>query len=309
MSIVFEILFNDLFSNISTIDGLTPTSNKYALSFINDFEDRKWRYDKFQNFIWDNMADTALSHRERSNLVDQSHTKLVEAAKNLRLTDKNDDIGSGSEIAEIVLYGIMKHHYEALSVVPKIFYKQNTQDNAKGADSVHIVIDDNRFSLWIGEAKFFNSIEDARLDKIIASVENSLDTQKLKKENSIILNVSDLDSLGLSENIRMQIKETLSNRNSIDNIKPLLHIPILILHECTITKNNYELSNIYRQSIIDYHRDRATSYFKKQISRLKAIPRYKEITFHLILFPVPDKNVIVDRFINNVSFYRGKKSD
>ena len=60
-------------------------------------------------------------------------TELIEAAKNLRLTDiDGDDPGKGSEIAEIALYGIMHHHFGALPVVPKIFYKQNVQDNAKG---------------------------------------------------------------------------------------------------------------------------------------------------------------------------------
>ena len=82
----------------------------------------------------------------------------------------------------------MKHHYNAIPVVPKIFYKQNVQDNAKGADSVHIVVDDkDDFTIWFGEAKFYNSIEDARLYEIISSVEASLNTDKLKKENSIII--------------------------------------------------------------------------------------------------------------------------
>ena len=50
----------------------------------------------------------------------------------------------------------MKNHYKALSAIPKIFYKQNDNDNAKGSDSVHIVIDPNGgFQLWLGEAKFY----------------------------------------------------------------------------------------------------------------------------------------------------------
>ena len=52
----------------------------------------------------------------------------------------------------------MKHHYGALSAVPKIFYKQNVQDNAKGADSVHIVLNNNDFSIWFGEAKFYPNL-------------------------------------------------------------------------------------------------------------------------------------------------------
>lgn len=103
----------------------------------------------------DNIAQTGLSAEDRDNLYCESpYTTLTESVKNLRLVDT--DNGQGSEIAEIVLYGIMRYYYGALPVVPKIFYKQNANDNAKGADSVHIVLDDRGdFTLWLGEAKFY----------------------------------------------------------------------------------------------------------------------------------------------------------
>ncbi len=184
----FEILIDDIFSVINQDDTLTPIDNKRVLSIINDFEDGSWRYDKFQKFIWNNIKETALSYKERQALVDEGEDSvLTEAAKNLRLINDKEDAGEGGEIAEILLYGIMKNYYKALPVVPKIFYKQNTQDFAKGADSVHIVVeDDATFSLWLGESKFYNSIENARFDKVVESVNNSLDKDKLKKENSIM---------------------------------------------------------------------------------------------------------------------------
>lgn len=300
----FDILIDDSFIQMCQNEALSPIHNKYVLSLVNDFEDESWRYSKFQSFIWDNIAETSLSQKEREKLVSKSHSELVAAAKNLRLTDA-DEVGSGSELAEIVLYGIMKHYYNALPVVPKIFYKQNAQDNAKGADSVHIVIEkDNDFSLWFGEAKFYNSIEDARLNTIIDSINNSLQTEKLKKENSIITNVSDIDSLVDNHELCKKIKDALSPQESIDSIKPKIHIPILLLHECSITQGANCMSDEYKESIVNYHKDRANSYFKKQIEHLGAIFRYGEIKFHLILFPVPSKKNIVDKFISNVKFYK-----
>lgn len=84
----FDILIDDSFMNICIDESLSPINNKYILSLINDFEDGKWRYTKFQNFIWDNIAETSLSQKEREKLITQSHSILVAAAKNLRLTDK-----------------------------------------------------------------------------------------------------------------------------------------------------------------------------------------------------------------------------
>lgn len=300
----FDVLVDDFFVNICSADDLSPVDNKQILSLINDFEDGKWRFSKFQCFIWDNIAETSLSQREREKLVSHNHSMLIAAAKNLRLTD-SDTIGSGSELAEIVLYGIMKHYYNALPVVPKIFYKQSTQDNAKGADSVHIVIENNTdFSLWFGEAKFYNSIENFRLDEIVQSVKNSLQTDKLKKENSIITNVSDIDALIEDSELCSQIKEALSPHESIDTLKPKIHVPILLLHECTITKDADCLTAEYKNKIIQYHKERADAYFRKQIKTLKNIFKYNDIKFHLILFPVPEKKAVVDKFIANVDFYK-----
>lgn len=302
----FEILIDDTLLNVVNDNSLDFVTNNFLLSLINDFEDGGWRYEKFNNFVWDNIAETALSFKEREALKAQPSTLLKQAAKNLRLAKATDDIGKGSELAEIVLYAILKHKYGALPIVPKIFYKQNTQDNAKGADSVHIVISaNNDFTLWLGEAKFYNSIEDTRLSSIIESVGNALSTDKLKKENAIIVSVSELDQLAIEEKLLRTIKQTLSNRTSIDELKPRLNIPILLLHECSHTSSATSLTDTYRASVKDYHRDRAKSYFTKQIAALKAIHQYSELRFHLILFPVPEKDQIVDAFIKTVEFQKG----
>lgn len=306
----FEVIVDEQFMDMCLDDQLDPIENKNVLSIVNDFQDGKWRYSKFRKFIWDNIAETALSFDERKSLVDESYSSLVESAKSLRLTDAASKIGQGSELAEIILYGIMKHHFGALPVVPKIFYKQNAQDNAKGADSVHIVLtDDDNFTIWFGEAKFFNDISNSRLGEIVTSVGNSLVTEKLQRENAIITNVKDIDSLVDNVSLRADIKAALSPKHSIDSIKSKLHIPILLLHECEHTASCTTLSQQYKQDVIEYHQQRATAYFKKHIKALKDVHLYESITFHLILFPVPDKAPIIDKFIKEVKNFKEAAKD
>jgi hypothetical protein len=303
-----EVLIDDLLLAAVPACGVVPADRKHILSLANDFEAGEWRYSKFQNLIWDNIALTCLSARERASLVGQSHSELVTAARNLRLTDKPNDPSEGSELAEILLYGVMHHHFGALPVVPKIFYKQNAQDPAKGADSVHIVLSEGGgFTLWLGEAKFYSSIENARLGPIAKSVEAALRPDKLRKETSIVTNVSDLDTLGISPaRLVADIKDALSPKASIDTLKPRLHIPILLLHECALTAAAGEMSAEYRASVISHHEERATAYFAKQVEALKAVAHYDLITFHVILVPVPDKNRVVTSFLENVSHFRSQ---
>jgi len=303
----FEILINDDYLNLVQDVQFNPIDKKTVLSLANDFEDEKWRSQKFNSFVWDNIALTALSAQEREKLAGKSSSTLQAAAKNLRLTDKENDKGKGSELAEIVLYGIMHHHYKALPVVPKIFYKQNAQDNAKGADSVHIVQEgEDKFSLWFGEAKFYNSIENARLASIVESVGNSLLTEKLKKENSIITNMADVDRLVENKDLAAKIKLALSSDNSMDKIKPILHVPILLLHQCSITAETKEMNDEYRERLRGYHLDRATAYFKKQVEELASkVAKYSSIKFHIILFPVPNRKELIDQFSKAVAFHKG----
>lgn len=301
----FEVLVNDIFDNLKLDTTLTPTENKKVLGLLNDYENGNWRFDKFQNFIWDNIKETALSHSERKALIDKGEGSLLsDAAKNLRLIETTN--ARGSEIAEIALYGIMKEHYSALPIVPKIFYKQNKKDEAKGADSVHIVVEsDDKFSLWFGESKFYNSIENARLDEIVKSVCDSISLDKLKKENSIITNLNDINNFEeISNDLREKIIASLAQDESIDKIKPILNIPILLLYECDETKKETSLTDDYKNKIIDIHKDRATAYFKKQIEKCKSVHLYDKINFHIILFPIANKEKIVDTFILKAKAHR-----
>ena len=59
-----EIKFEVLIPNESLYDLIVKNDclkNKYILSEINDFEDGSWRYERFNNYIMNNVALTMLS--------------------------------------------------------------------------------------------------------------------------------------------------------------------------------------------------------------------------------------------------------
>ena len=60
-SVAFDIFIDDSLSKVTTVSQLQNLLNKRILSLANDFEDGKWRYNRFQNYLWDNIAQTALS--------------------------------------------------------------------------------------------------------------------------------------------------------------------------------------------------------------------------------------------------------
>lgn len=311
----FDILIDDSFVNFNPNSvEITPDTNDFLVSVVNGFEEGHWMKKNFQNFIYNNIAETALKAEERIKIVDENYSSIVESAKHLRLIDKDNadeetkkkDKGRGSEIAEIVLYGIMKHHFNAIPAIPKIYYKQNDKLNAFGDDSVHIVITkDNDFQIWLGEAKFYNDLDDKRFGAPLDSIAQMLDPTIIRKEIGILTGLNELDVV-LKDNPQMLelLKNILKNFTSIDDIKERLHVPILLLHECEITNSATRLNEEYKNKIIAYHYERATVYFRKQIIKFKDYMDYDKINFHLILFPVPNKSEIVEWFISRAKTLR-----
>ena len=64
------------------------------------------------------------------------------------------------------------------------------------------------------------------------------------------------------------------------------------------------MSDEYKNKIIEYHKERAIKYFTKQLNKKDRIHLYEKITFHLIIFPIPNKNMIVETFLNHIDFYK-----
>ena len=56
-----------------------------------------------------------------------------------------------------------------------------------------------------------------------------LSTEKIKKENSIITNIKDLEYVIDNPDIRKKVKEVLCHDAAIDEVKKRLHIPIMFL--------------------------------------------------------------------------------
>ena len=314
----FDIAFQGNLTSFCPDIDVAVVDGREVLSILNDYSDEKWQKQKFQNFIWNNIALTALSKMERDKLIDSSYSATIAAAKKLRLLDrtKGDQDTEGSELAEIILYGIMHHHYGALPVVPKIFNKQNSQDNAKGADSIHLIPDsDDDFSIWHGEAKFYNSIEDVRLPKIISSVLSSLEKSALINENRIMSSSSDLKSYLKDRPVLLaRVLELLDDEASLDPIKARLNIPILLLHECSITSSHKTMCEEYVQQVLGYQRGRASQFYKKLHSKAnkdddnnKPVINFDKIKLHFIFFPVPDKKNIVSEFLSEVEHFKSKE--
>lgn len=284
----FEVLIDEWLINTS--------ANHAMLSLVNDFESNQWRSKKFRNFIINNLKEVALNKKERDALSGNEGDILERAISKMHIDN------SGGEIGEVFLYGIMKNYYNALPVVPKIFYKQNPNDNAKGADSVHITLEENAYHIWLGESKIYNDITGS-INEAVKSVYELLATDKLKKEKSLIMNLNDIEDYlsdvdDSKKPLMIELKKTLNDRTSLDEMKKILHLPISIIYECEMTKQHLQnplvcLDDNYKNSIIEFHKNQCDNLSQKIISKLNDIPLIEYIKFHIMVFPIPNKKELV----------------
>ena len=90
------------------------------------------------------------------------------------------------------MIGTMLHRYYYYPL--KIYYKQNDKMNALGDDSVHIVpTKDGDFQIWLGEAKFYNDLEDKRFGEPLDSIAQMIDPTIIRKEIGIMTGLNELD--------------------------------------------------------------------------------------------------------------------
>ncbi|EAL6237128.1 hypothetical protein DT097_06745 [Campylobacter jejuni] len=57
---------NDVTFEICLDSVMDDSCSRFLLSLINDYEEGKWRFEKFNDYIMDTLAETALSKKERS---------------------------------------------------------------------------------------------------------------------------------------------------------------------------------------------------------------------------------------------------
>lgn len=266
------------------------------LGIANDYEETKWRTRHFCRKIMDYLPLCALSREEREKSINASYTVTEQAVRKLRCHVGDNANKNSGEIGEILLYGIMQHYFKAAESVPKIFYKQNTNDLVTGADSIHIVVNDGDFSFWLGEAKVYKDLNQA-MSSAAKSVKDMLERTKLDKEKSLILELKELKQNKQLADYIDSIVNILSANASIDEFRKKLHVPILLVCEDEKVAQATELDDDLRNQLRDKYILEAQRFYEKLKAQLSTVMQQcGNVRFHLILFPIPSVEEVNTQF-------------
>jgi len=242
-----------------------------------DYETGRWRAEALARHILDWVLDFALRREERRPLA---HGRALEIArKAMRAT-----FGNGRDRgvpAEILLHAICRQFFGSDTVISKVWFKTAANDTYKGFDGVHCVHEGDTLQLWLGEAKFYRSIDSA-IRSALNDLDEHFEQDYLRGEFALIADKID-DSHPHADELR-----TLMHPNtSLDAVFDRIVVPVLVAYDSSATiAHNFDCPE-YR-STLEAEVRRAWMRFSSGFN--VKLP----ITVRLFLVPMATKQALLE---------------
>ena len=187
------------------------------------YEGGEWRSGDYARHLLNWVPDFALRYSERPGFNTGTGMELIRRATQSVFGTRS--AGQGGAPGEILLHIVCREVFGSETVVNKVFFKTGVNDEVKGFDAVHIVDTPDGLELWLGEAKFYTSRNDAIRDAL-ASVRKHLQTDYLKSEFGLITPKID-DAWPYAR----QVRQLIDGNVSLDFVFERVTIPVLLAYE------------------------------------------------------------------------------
>ena len=260
-----EICVHDVNSTL----GLTGASVGY--------EQKLWRCNQFADHILEWLPEFALSPTEVLSIKSSNAVALIrKAARSIYATEKYRRRG---EFGELLLHILMRQVFDTIPAISKIYYKDSANDTIKGFDAVHVLDTGSELELWLGEAKFYQSIRQAIRD-VVKELHEHLDADYLRHEFALIGNKVE-GTWPLSE----ALKELMHRNRTLDEVFARLCFPVLLTYDSPVVRKHDVSSDAYLSDL--------KNEFKKHYHAFNQAGLPCSVRIHLFLLPLREKAELV----------------
>lgn len=266
----------------ATVDYRAGQPSLLALTV--DYEAQTWRAQELARHVLDWVLDFALRREERANLSPGRAMAALRRAVKVTFGNGNDRGVPG----EILLHAVCRQFYGSDTVISKVCFKSAKNDTYKGFDAVHCVHLDDELQLWLGEAKFYSSLDDA-LRSALSDVKEHLQADYLRDEFLIIAPQIE-DRHPHAEELR-----TLMHENtSLDVVFNRIVVPVLVAYDSQATASHDHVCDAYKADL-EAEAFRALDKFAHGLGG--NIP----VTVKLFLLPMATKAKLLDALDKELS--------
>jgi hypothetical protein len=241
------------------------------------FEMGVWRSEQFSKYLFRFLPEFALSYSERQKINDQTSVEQLQRAAELVYTTKKFE--NRGEFGELILHALIRQLFHSNPAISKIYYKDSHNSTVKGFDAVHIVQAKDSFELWLGEAKFYEDVNDA-IGAVVGELKKHSDVDYLRREFALITNKID-DTWEHSEKLRLLLNPDVS----LDKIFDRVCIPVLLTYESEIVQNYDVLKSEYESKL--------KAEILKHYEKFSKSDLPTDLKIHLVLFPLKSKDELI----------------
>lgn len=251
-------------------------AKKEDATFTLDYENGRYRQTELVGLIRDVVPFFALTESE-INSIDKSEWNRKSFT---RISDANRN--SKGDYGELLLFLILSIFYNVPKFVTKARLRSTTREQIKGFDCAHFSIDQNKVTLWLGEAKFHQDFSGA-VSKALSSIKEHLgDSSRIKSELKLLGGEIEINKSLNSKEYNL-LAEYVSGDKSLDKVD--IAVPVLITYDSKCIKS---FSNTINSDIdSDFFLKTLTSELNSNFERIykKSWPTCK--TIKIVFFIVP----------------------
>lgn len=216
-----------------------------SAAFHLDYEERKYREKAFVKLLRDSIEYFALTHEEfeefrtKGDMVTARRTawsRISTARK-----DKKGDYG------ELLLFLLLcfKMPQHVPRFVTKVRLRSSRGEQIKGFDCAHVTLENNQLCLWLGEAKFHQSISTG-ISSAMQSLKEHWKADYLSNELKI-LGANCEANHGINERIASELDAALNKGRSLDRIN--FKVPILLTYDSACVASNTSVCDHFRTQL------------------------------------------------------------
>lgn len=261
---------------ILPFDAVKSKGEYVKLACTLDYELGQYRQDALVRLIRDTIISFALTPQEIETFISQGDFGEMQVLAWSRISkvikEKKGDYG------EILLYLITEQFFNAPKLVTKVILKSSNKDQVKGFDCAHFQFEENRLTLFLGEAKLHKSFYSG-LSSAIGSITEHSTKDFMTDEFSILLpNVQ--KNVDVSQELLDRVIPILNRTESLDNVN--ICMPILIAFDAKEIQQGSSLRD-------EEHIKRLVKLFKSKFDLIEAqeieVELHRQIEFRFILLP------------------------
>lgn len=257
------------------------TTNPPIAALCAGYEGGEWRAAQLAEHVMEWLPEFCLNAQEVKNLNSSNAFKMLKkAARQVYQTDKYKNRG---EFGEIFLHIVLRQIYKSIPAVSKIYYKDSVNSTVKGFDAVHVVKNDSKLELWLGEVKFYSDYSRAIKDVSDELIEHTK-YDYLRNEKMLLLNKID-DNFSFYP----ELSKLLDANTSLDDIFDCACIPVLITYDSETLRNHNKKTDQFNEEL----KTEVLEINQKMFDNLSQI-KLPPVKIHLFLLPLQDKSILIN---------------